>query len=140
MGVDSIEAFSTFVKYIFNNLKLYGVNIGYAGYHHHVLSGATLGWDGTEQQTTIFFNYSKFLGKDASIIRMDIKRNGNYYNVYEGKFDVTETATTISLNNPFSDSPNLLATDELYISFQSDWGYTNWEQESINYLKSMHKK
>lgn len=134
MGGNAEEAVTTFMKYIFNNLKLYGVNIGYAGYHHHVLSGATLGWDGTEQQTTIFFNYSKFLGKDTSIIRMDIKRNGTYHNVYEGKFDVTETATAISLNNPFRDSPNLLATDELYISFQSDWGYTNWEQESINYL------
>lgn len=136
MGVDATEAMTTFMKYIFNNLKLYGVNIGYAGYHHHVLSGATLEWDGTEQQTTIFFNYSKFLGKDASIIRMDIKRNGTYYNVYEGKFDVTETATTISLkSNPLpSASSNLLATDELYISFQSDWGYTNWEQESVNYL------
>lgn len=136
MGVDATEAMTTFMKYIFNNLKLYGVNIGYAGYHHHVLSGATLGWDGTEQQTTIFFNYSKFLGKDVSIIRMDIKRNGTYYNVYEGKFDVTESATTISLkSNPLpSASPNLLATDELYISFQSDWGYTNWEQESINFL------
>lgn len=135
MGVDAIEAMTTFMKYIFNNLKLYGVNIGYAGYHHHVLSGATLGWDGTEQQTTIFFNYSKFLGKDASIIRIDIKRSGEYHNIYEGKFDVTETATAISLSNPFpSNSSNLLATDELYISFQSDWGYTNWEQENINYL------
>lgn len=137
MGGNVEEALQSFAKYIFNNLKLYGVNIGYAGYHHHVLSGATLGWDGKNDQTSIFFNYSKFLGKDATITRIDIKRNGAYYNVYEGRFDVTETATTISLkSNPFlsSASPNLLATDELYISFQSDWGYTNWEQESINYL------
>ena len=141
MGVDSIESFITFIKYTFNNLKLYGVNIGYAGYHHHVLSGATLGWNGKEDQTTIFFNYSKFLGKDVTITRMDIKRNGTYYNVYEGKFDVTETATTIPLkSNPFlsSASPNLLATDELYISFQSDWGYILWDRDTtsfITYLK-----
>ena len=136
MGVDTTEAMTTFMKYIFNNLKLYGVNIGYAGYHHHVLSGATLGWDGTKDKTTVFFNYSKFLGKDVAITRIDIKRNGNYYNIYEGRFYVPETATAIPLkSNPLpSASSNLLATDELYISFQSDWGYTNWEQESMNYL------
>lgn len=136
MGVDAIEAFTTFAKYSYNNLKLYGVNIGYAGYHHHVLSGATLEWDGTESQTTIFFNYSKFLGKDVSIIRMDIKRNGTYYNVYEGKFDVTETATAISLkSNPLpSASSNLLATDELYISFQSDWGSLLWDKDTTSYI------
>lgn len=135
-GVDPMEAVVTFLKYAVNNLKLYGVNIGYAGYHHHVLSGATLGWNGGAEQTTIFFNYSKFLGKDVSIIRMDIKRNGTYYNVYEGKFDVTETATTIPLNSNFipSDSPNLLATDELYISFQSDWGSMNWDRDTITYI------
>ena len=136
MGVDNIESFITLIKYTFNNLKLYGVNIGYAGYHHHVLSGATLGWNDKGDQTTIFFNYSKFLGKDVTITRMDIKRNGTYYNVYEGKFDVTETATTIPLkSNPLpSASPNLLATDELYISFQSDWGYTLWDRDTTSFI------
>lgn len=135
-GVDPMEALTTYMKYVLNNLKLYGVNIGYAGYHHHVLSGATLGWNGGAEQTTIFFNYSKFLGKDVSIIRMDIKRNGTYYNVYEGRFDVTETATTIPLNSNLipSDSPNLLATDELYISFQSDWGFMNWDKDTTTYI------